>query len=91
MCTSLHVYFSFVTIIQGPVDGYEAHSPIGDVRLNVSSSNVSDDVADASKVCYMCLHFFMQLCLLFLVVLKDTLCTSCGFFWLLVLLILFTV
>jgi hypothetical protein len=59
MRTSLHVYFSLVTIIQDPVDGYEAHLPIGDVPLNVSSSNVGDDGADASKVCYMCLYFFM--------------------------------
>jgi hypothetical protein len=57
MRTSLHVYFSFVTIIQDPVDGDEAHSPIGDVPLNVSSSNIGDDAADASKVCYLCLHF----------------------------------
>ena len=59
MRTPLPVHFSFVTIVQDPIDGDESHSPIGDVPLNVSSSNVGDDAADASKVCYIYLHYFL--------------------------------
>ena len=51
--------FSFVTIIQFPIDGDEPHSPICEVPLNVSRNNVGDGAADAYKVCCMCLHYFL--------------------------------